>query len=56
MRWRSLGVLALLLAVAAAAYYALEAKGKKSEDAKQLLQADEKDVRRSPSKEARSTS
>ncbi|MBI3780443.1 MAG: DUF4340 domain-containing protein [candidate division NC10 bacterium] len=44
MRWRSLGVLALLLAVAAGAYYALEAKGKKSEDAKQLFQADEKDI------------
>ncbi len=44
MRWRSLGLLALLLAVAAVVYYGLEARGKKSEDAKQLFRADEKDV------------
>lgn len=44
MRWRSLGLLALLFAVVAGAYYGLEAKGKKSEDANQLLRADEKDI------------
>ena len=45
MRWRSLGLLALVLVVVAGAYYALEAKGKKSEDdAKRLFLADEKEV------------
>ncbi len=44
MKWRSLGLLALLFAGVAGAYYGLEAKGKKSEDANQLLRADDKDV------------
>ncbi|MGH7412137.1 MAG: DUF4340 domain-containing protein, partial [Candidatus Methylomirabilis sp.] len=45
MRWRSLGLLALTLAIVAGAYYALEAKGKKSEDdAKRVFLGDEKEV------------
>ena len=45
MRWRSLGVLALVLAVLAGAYYVLEVKGKKTEDAaKQLFRTDEKEI------------
>lgn len=47
MRWRSLGLLTLTLAMVAGAYYALEAKGKKSEDdAKRLFLTDEKEVER----------
>jgi len=45
VRWRSLGVLALVLALLAGAYYALEVKGKKTEDAaKQLFRTDEKEI------------
>jgi cbb3-type cytochrome oxidase subunit 3 len=45
MRWRSLGVLAATLVVLAGAYYALEARGKKSgDDAKRLFVADDKEV------------
>lgn len=45
MRWRSIGLLALTLAMVAGAYYALEAKGKKSEDdARRLFHTDEKEV------------
>ncbi len=46
MRWRSLGLLALALAVVAGAYFWLEAKGKKSEDARQLFPMDEKEIER----------
>lgn len=47
MRWRSLGILALALTVLAGAYYALEAKGKKSDDqAKRLFRAGEKEIER----------
>ncbi len=46
MRWRSIGLLALLLAGVAGAYYGLEAKGKKSDDATRLFRADEKDIGR----------
>jgi cbb3-type cytochrome oxidase subunit 3 len=45
MRWRSLGVLALILALLAGVYYVLEAKGKKSEgEANQLFRVDEKEI------------
>jgi len=45
MRWRSLGLLALTLAIVSGAYYAMEAKGKKSEDdSTRLFLADEKEV------------
>ena len=45
MRWRSLGILALLLGLAAVAYYALETKGKQSgSDTNRLFQAEEKGV------------
>ena len=44
MRWRPLGLLALLLVAVAGLYYGLEAKGKRSEDDKQLFRAEEKDV------------
>lgn len=45
MRWRTIGLLALILAIVAGAYYALEAKGKKSgDDAKRVLLAEEKEV------------
>ncbi|HWQ70555.1 MAG TPA: DUF4340 domain-containing protein [Patescibacteria group bacterium] len=45
MRWRSLGLLVLVLAVLAVAYYALETKGTLSgSDADRLFQAEEKDV------------
>ena len=45
MRWRSLGLLALVLAALAVAYYALETTGKLSgSDANRLFQAEEKDV------------
>lgn len=45
MRWRPLSVLALLLVLAAIAYYTLETKGKPSgSDANRLFQADEQEV------------
>lgn len=45
MRWRSLGLLVLVLAALGAAYYGLETKGKLSgSDANRLFQAEEKDV------------
>lgn len=45
MRWRSLGLLALLLALVVVAYYALERKDAVSEsDANRLFHAEEKDV------------
>ncbi|MDE2179469.1 MAG: DUF4340 domain-containing protein [candidate division NC10 bacterium] len=45
MRWRSLGLLGLLLALVVVAYYALESKGTLSgADASRLFQAEEKDV------------
>jgi len=45
MRWRPLSTLALVLALLAGAYYALEAKGKKSGgDANQLYRVDEKEI------------
>jgi len=45
MRWRSLGILGLVLAILSGAYYALEAKGKKSEgEANQLFRVDEKEI------------
>jgi len=46
MSWRPLGFLALLLVAVAGLYYGLEAKGKRSEDAKQLFKAEEKDVQK----------
>jgi hypothetical protein len=47
MRWRSLGSLALILLILAAAYYALDAKGKKSDDATtRVFLADEQQVER----------
>lgn len=45
MRWRPLGLLALLLVFAAIAYYTLESKGTQSgSDANRLFHAEEKDV------------
>jgi len=45
VRWRSLGLLVLVLAALAVAYYALETKGTLSgPDANRLFQAEEKDV------------
>ena len=44
MRWRSLGLLVLLLAIAALAYYGLEVREKKSSDAKQLFLIEEKEI------------
>lgn len=45
MRWRSIGLLALLLALVAVAYYSLERKDALSgSDGNRLFQADEKDV------------
>ena len=45
MRWRPLGVLALVLALLAGAYYALEAKGKRSEgEANHVFQVEEKEI------------
>lgn len=45
MRWRSLGLLVLVLAALGAAYYALETKGTLSgSDTNRLFQAEEKDV------------
>ena len=45
MRWRSLGLLVLVLAALVVAYYALETKGTSSRsDANRLFQAEEKDV------------
>ncbi len=44
MRWRPLGLLASLLAVMALVYYGLEAREKKSSDAKQLFRIDEKEI------------
>lgn len=45
MRWRSLGLLVLVLAALAVAYYAMETKGTLSgPDANRLFQAEEKDV------------
>ncbi|MCZ7624529.1 MAG: DUF4340 domain-containing protein [Candidatus Methylomirabilis sp.] len=45
MRWRSLGVLALLLVLVGVVYYALEGKGTQSgSDGSRLFQADEKEI------------